>query len=222
MKTALIFLAQFKRTVGSSDFADFLEKPADQSDKTSLPLLMESVFANPFQIIVRSFTKVYAMAGIRLGYGITSNAALLQKLHGAADPWAVSQIAQEAGIAALKETAYKKKILELVETERPRVAAALKEMGFRVIEGDANFLMFFDGKTDRNSGKITSDFQRAVSFQETKKNKSLFERLAEQGILIRDLSGLRGLSCENGTWYRIAIRTKEENDRLIEAIRFSI
>jgi threonine-phosphate decarboxylase len=56
-------------------------------------------------LILDAFTKLYGMAGVRLGYCMTKNARLLESLKSAGQPWAVSSPAQAAGLAALAETA---------------------------------------------------------------------------------------------------------------------
>ena len=57
-------------------------------------------------VILKAFTKLYGMAGVRLGYCLCGDEALLEKMQTAGQPWAVSSLAQAAGAAALKETAY--------------------------------------------------------------------------------------------------------------------
>ena len=80
-------------------FLDFLP---DRDTLTAKTFLHEA----PNLIILKAFTKLYAMAGVRLGYALCSNADLLAKMQAAGQPWAVSSLAQAAGIAALQETAY--------------------------------------------------------------------------------------------------------------------
>ena len=79
-------------------FLDFLP----QSEVLSAKKLL----ASPNLIILKAFTKLYGMAGVRLGYCLGSNIALLDKMQSAGQPWAVSSLAQAAGLAALDETAY--------------------------------------------------------------------------------------------------------------------
>ena len=56
-------------------------------------------------LILKAFTKLYGMAGVRLGYCLCANTALLEAMQAAGQPWAVSSLAQAAGLAALDETA---------------------------------------------------------------------------------------------------------------------
>lgn len=141
-------------------------------------------------LILKAFTKLYAMAGLRLGYCLCSDRALLDAMRDAGQPWAVSGPAQAAGIAALKETEYVEAVRALIQAQRPRLAAELSRMGLRVIPGEANYLLFYSPTP-------------------------LIQPLRERGILLRDCGNYHGL--EAG-WYRAAVRTGEENDRLTAAL----
>lgn len=143
-------------------------------------------------VILKAFTKIYAIPGIRLGYCLCGSATLAGRLSDCAQPWSVSIPAQAAGAAALKETEYVKAVRELVTSERVRLIKELQNLGLHVIDGKANFLLFYS------------------------KDENLCDKLREKGILIRDCSNYVGLC--NG-WYRTAIRGKAENLRLVKALR---
>ena len=98
--------------------------------------------------------------------------------------------AQAAGIAALNETEYVQAVRTLIAEQRPRLAGELTRLGFRVIPGEANYLLFFSPKP-------------------------LLEPLRRRGILLRDCGNYRGL-CDG--WYRAAVRGREDNQRLIAAL----
>lgn len=141
-------------------------------------------------LILRSFTKLYALAGVRLGYCLGSP-DLIEAMAAAGPPWTVSSLAQAAGLAALEEQDYVRRVRELVGTERPRLERALADLGFRVIPGAANFLLF-------------------------RSPISLEKFLGERGILLRNCGDYRGL---DPLWYRAAVRTREDDDTLISAIK---
>lgn len=141
--------------------------------------------------ILRAFTKIYSMPGLRLGYGVSSDGELLEKMARMRQPWSVSVPAQEAGTAALDEDGYVRKGRELVERERGYLENELRRNGIKFISSNINFILIH-----------------------TKIN--LFEEMNKRGILIRDCENYRGL--ENG-WYRIAVRTHEENLRLADALK---
>ncbi len=84
------------RLVIDECFVGFLDDPAAHTLKDLLP-------QNPHVLILQAFTKLYGMAGVRLGYCMCSDTALLELLFKAGQPWSVSHLAQRAGIAALRE-----------------------------------------------------------------------------------------------------------------------
>ena len=108
-------------------FLDFLP---DADRWTAKPLLESSSL-----VIFKAFTKLYGMAGVRLGYCLCGDEALLEKMQAAGQPWAVSSLAQAAGIAALKETAYVDEVRALIAQQRPAMTAGLRALGLRVIDG---------------------------------------------------------------------------------------
>ena len=141
-------------------------------------------------IILKAFTKLYGMAGVRLGYCLC-RAEITEKLRAAGPPWNVSSLAQEAGIAALDAEGHIRKGLAIVHEERPWLKEQLRKLGFERVYGEANYLLFYAGP-------------------------GLDERLRERGILIRNCSNYPGL--DDG-WFRIAVRTHEENEQLVAALR---
>ena len=162
-------------------FLDFLP---DHDAWTAKQLLRDT----PQLIILKAFTKLYAMAGVRLGYALCGDATLLEKMRGAGQPWAVSSLAQAAGLAALQETAYAGAVRALIAEQRPRMAAGLRALGLRVMDGQANYLLF----------RATPDFG---------------EKLRRRGAVVRSCANYPGL---DAAWYRTAVRTAEENTRLLQ------
>lgn len=162
-------------------FLDFLP---DRDAWTAKQLLRDA----PQLIILKAFTKLYAMAGVRLGYALCGDAALLEKMRGAGQPWAVSSLAQAAGLAALQETVYAGAVRALIAEQRPRMAAGLRALGLRVMDGQANYLLF----------RATPDFG---------------EKLRRRGAVVRSCANYPGL---DAAWYRTAVRTAEENTRLLQ------
>lgn len=130
------------------------------------------------------------MAGVRLGYGLCADASLLHGMSETVPPWNVSTLAQAAGVAALGETEFLEKTRALVRAERAWLAEQLAALGFRVIPSDANYLLF----------RAAPDWT---------------PRCREQGILIRNAKITRA----RPGWYRIAVRTRAENEALIRVLR---
>ena len=141
---------------------------------------------DPGLFIIGAFTKLFAMPGIRLGYGITSNRLLMDQITACMQPWALSVPAQAAGVAALKEADYVKKSRRLVARELRFLKQTFERMGITYYDSSANFL-FFEGP------------------------KNLFDLCAKRGYLIRDCSNFRSL--EPG-YFRICVRTRRENEEL--------
>ena len=150
-------------------------------------------------VIIKAFTKSYALAGLRLGYALSSNGKLLERMRAAGQPWAVSVPAQLAGVACLQEEGYLERSRALVARERARLQAELKRLGFRVAPSETNYLLFYAN--------------------ETGVHLSLGSALLSRGILIRSCENFVGLG---GGWYRIAVRTPQENDRLIQTLREAV
>ena len=145
-------------------------------------------------IIVKAFTKVMSMPGVRLGYGIINDEVLRCKVSRQLPEWNVSIFAQEMGIAAAKYMAgsgFLKKSVEIIERERQFLTDQLSDIGIRVFKSDTSFLLLYT-------------------------KKDLYSGLLKKGILIRDAANFSGL--KRG-YYRIAIRSRKDNIRLIEEIR---
>ncbi len=145
----------------------------------------------PNLFVLKAFTKSYGMAGVRLGYAICSDYELYQKMSETGQTWNVSICAQLAGIAACQCEDFFLQAKTQVESERLRLIYCLRECNVSVIEGEANFLLL-------------------------KSELNLYEELLERGILIRDCGNFLGLTKD---YYRIAIKSKEENNSLLNEIR---
>lgn len=164
-------------------FGDFLEEPDHHTLKGVLG-------ENPGVVILKAFTKLYAMAGVRLGYALCADGRLVEEMRQAGQPWAVSSLAQAAGEAALEEREYVEQVRRMVAEERPWLARQLTNLGMRVVPGEANYLLF-----------------QCV--------KPLIQPLRERRILLRSCGNYHGL---DESWYRTAVRTHEENVRLIQEL----
>ncbi len=148
--------------------------------------------AHPHLLILRAYTKSHAMAGLRLGYALSADRALLLDMSRCAQPWSVSHVAQMAGLAALECPEWAARGVELVAKEKPKLVAGLEAQGFWVCPGKANYVLF-----------------QAPGCYDLK------ERLLAKGILIRSCANYPGLAADD---YRVCVRTQEENQRLLAAI----
>lgn len=165
-------------------FRHFVDDPEKYS-------LVRDLDANPNLFILDSFTKLYGMAGIRLGFGLSSNESLIERLSDAGAPWAVSTVAQAAGAAALRETDFVERSRHTVRQAKRDLVDGLGKLGMEVIGDAANYVFFRAAVAD------------------------LDEKLAQEGIMIRNCANFRGL--EPG-YYRVAVRLDAENRVLLQAM----
>ena len=150
-------------------------------------------FLFPNVIVIKAFTKICAMAGLRLGYALFGDERCALSVRECGQPWSVSSPAQAAGVAAAKvlsETDYLAQTRALIAEGRSFLSGELSRLGFEVFPSDANFLLF-------------------------KGAENLAEALLERGIAIRSCRDYRGL---DERFFRIAVRTHEENERLTTAL----
>ena len=141
--------------------------------------------------LLNAFTKLYGMAGVRLGYGICKNREILEKMCSIVQPWNVSAPAQAAGCAALDCKEWVKETKEKIFEEKKYLLSELEALGVDHIGGVANFIMLCG-------------------------LPGLYEKMLEKGILIRSCANYHGL--EEGDC-RIAVKTREENEELIKALK---
>lgn len=153
--------------------------------------LKDRLANHPNLFILKAFTKSYGMAGLRLGYCMSSDSRLLGKMSALTQPWNVSTLAQEAGVAAMGQQAFLQKTRVLVSEQRQWLRQQLEELGYWVCPGSANYLLF-QGPED------------------------LQEKLRKKKIAIRSCANYHGLG---PGWYRIAVRLPEENQCLIRAMK---
>ena len=177
-------------------FVEFLDEPERFS-------VMEELRSGRFSrlFILKAFTKIYAMAGLRLGYGITLDRELLEAMDGSRQPWSVSGPAQAAGEAALLERAYVDRTRELVSRERSLLMGQMEELGFSVYPSRANYIFF----RDQRSGKAGAP-----------ETRSLYDACLERGVLIRSCANYRGL---DSRFYRICVKDRTDNETLYRVLR---
>lgn len=170
-------------------FRDFLE----DCDGNSMKSWVEEF---PNLLILRAFTKHFAMAGLRLGYCLCANPPLLERMAGLGQPWGVSVPAQIAGVAALSDTDYLRRTRELIAQERDYLKQQLGKLPVRVIGSQANYIFFH----------TPEDFEQ---------ENSLAAALEQDGILIRSCDNYYGMP---KGYYRIAVRSHADNQKLVEAM----
>lgn len=182
------------RTAGSVLLVDECFLALSGGDKDSLIHCIRSE-ALP-AVVLRAFTKTFAIPGVRLGYAVCS-APMAERIQRELPEWNLSVFAQYAGRAALEAAAggtsgYLTASVEMVAREREYLMAELESLGLRVFPSDANYILF--------------------QFRD----RELHQKLLDKGILIRDCRDYHGLTAG---FYRTAVRTHRENTALLRCLR---
>jgi histidinol-phosphate aminotransferase len=141
-------------------------------------------------LVLRSMTKDYAIAGLRLGYAVADE-AIIQALVNVRPAWNVNALAQSAGLAALHDEAHQRETLMKLQVEKQKLIAGLKDLGFDLIPSHTNYFLL--------------PVAHGADFR---------QKLLAHGILVRDCASF-GLP----TYVRIATRMAKENARLLESVR---
>lgn len=163
------------------------EAYVDFADYSALSLAQE--FENV--IILRTLSKGYSLAGLRLGFGI-ANPQLLSNLFKVKDSYNVDALSILIGAAAMKDQAYKNNCVEQVKRSRSKLAIDLRQIGFQVQDSQGNFLL------------VTPPHKQAAK---------IYQSLKEQDILVRYFNS-PGLSDK----LRITVGTDEQNQKLLQAL----
>jgi len=141
-------------------------------------------------VVLRTFSKAYGIAGLRVGYAIAP-ARIIDYLNRVRPPFNANLVAQQAARAALADQAHVARYVEMNRTERARLVPALEALGLTVAPSQANFVL--------------ADFGQPGT--------QVYERLLRMGVIIRPMPP------PIETWLRITVGLPEENERLLEAIR---
>jgi histidinol-phosphate aminotransferase len=145
--------------------------------------------AFPNVVMVRTFSKAFALAGARIGYCLAAS-EVIEDLRRVRLPYHLSALTQAAGLVALDHRDDAVAILDRIRAERDRIANALPAMGVRAFPSDANFVLFRPPKPARE----------------------VFDELLQRGVLVRDFSDLVD-GC-----LRVSAGTSEEVDLFLDAL----
>ncbi|MGC8554503.1 MAG: pyridoxal phosphate-dependent aminotransferase [Candidatus Acidulodesulfobacterium sp.] len=160
-----------------------------------IELSMKDKFYN--LIIIRSMTKFFAMPGLRIGYAF-ANPFLSERLSESSVPWKITSLSEQVAYLSISDDDYILRSRLLIKELRKDFENKLQKIRFlRIIPGAANFFLI----------KITEEGLNA---------ENLKNYLLENGILIRNCGGYRGL---NDKYFRIAVRKKSENDYFIKLLK---
>ena len=205
-RTRLLVLANPNNPTGTSiaaaDFARLVrELPervvlvADEAyvafvRRTDFPDSLAALRERKTLIVLRTFSKAHALAGLRVGYGI-GDPELISYLERARHPFIVNSLAQVAAVAALADRAHAARIAKVTHEGIAQLETGLRALGLRFAQTDANFVMI-------DVGPGADELQ---------------QRLQKHGVITRPLGGF-GLA----TSLRVSVGTKEENDRFLTSL----
>jgi histidinol-phosphate aminotransferase len=130
------------------------------------PDCLQYVHQNRHVIVLRTFSKIYGLAGLRIGYGITTP-EITNYLNRIRPPFNANSLAQEAALAALDDEHHLRASRSLNETELVVVEEGLKSLGFQPIPTQTNFVYFNVGRDGRQ----------------------VFEALLREGVIVRHIEG---------------------------------
>ncbi len=146
-------------------------------------------------VILRSLTKSFGLAGLRVGYSVC-NPALGGKLSADKIPWNVNGLAQAAGVAALADKKYLPRARAIVRKERKFLHDSISKLkSFSPSRSDANYFLV------RLQGRNSAQFRNAL--------------LKKTGVLVRDCSTFTGMGSQH---VRVAVKARKENLRLLKAL----
>lgn len=204
----MLFLANPNNPTGKYLPSAWLEEVLDVCERRNIYVVLDECFVELSEapqkhshkkdycrwghlLLIDAFTKSFAMPGVRLGYLLNSQEALLKKIRRQLPEWNVSVPAQCAGYVAAEQFAKLEEVQEFIKQEKAKMQQQLREIGIKVYPSQANFLL------------LQSPFP-------------LYDLLLKKKILIRDCSDYRGLSAG---FYRIAVKTRQENEYLLREMK---
>ena len=154
--------------------------------------VIEEVADNPYLIVLRSMTHFYALAGLRLGYGIFPT-NVIERLQQCRAPWTVNSLAQKAAAAALKDKAYRKESMAVLRQEKTFLEKTFRKVGITFFPSDANFYLV----------------KTAVA-------PEICRHLRKKGILVRDCLDFKEL---DSSYMRIAVKSHRENTIFVRELK---
>lgn len=210
----IVFVCNPNNPTGRLADKSLLQRIADKCKRCNVILMIDEAFmpfvekensysmlcrdeleAYPNMLVFRAFTKIYAMPGLRLGYAVCSDEQIIQGMKKMTQPWNTSIPAQMAGIYAIDSKEYIERTRKLIASERLFLESKLRNgLAENIIESAANFILL-------------------------RAEKDLYDKMLKHGIMIRKCNTFEGLADD---YFRIAVRTHEENELLIKTWRSEV
>jgi threonine-phosphate decarboxylase len=201
----MAFLCNPNNPTGRLIRKDEMQKIADAARDMGCVLVVDEAFidfcpgasivgevsSNPYLVVLRSLTKMYALSGLRVGY-MHLPLSLTDAVREAKEPWTVNSLAQIAGVAALDDEAYRAETFSTIKKEKRALEEGFGRMGISYLPSSANYYLL-----------------------QMEKAAELVARLREKRILVRECSNFVGL---NSSYIRVAVKSESDNRQLIEEI----
>ncbi len=156
--------------------------------RAGTPTALELLEEFPRLVVTRTMSKAFALAGGRLGY-LAAHPAVVDAVRIVRLPYHLSSVTQATALGALRHTDELLAQVDALRAERDRTAQRLRELGFRVADSDANFVLF-------------------GTFED---RHAMWQALVDRGVLIRETGPLG--------WLRVSIGTPDEMDRFFSALQ---
>lgn len=150
----------------------------------------------PHLMIMRSFSKAFGLAGLRVGYAMAST-NFCDYLMRVAQSYSVNRIAQAAALAAIEDVESARRKIEEVCQRRGQLATALKGLGYHVAPSATNFVLASSAPRGLTSGEVVA-------------------HLRKSNIYVADFAGFAGL---DATWFRVTIGQPEEISTLLSSLK---
>ena len=164
-------------------YGDFADDPSYPADSVSM------VERFPL-VVLRSFSKIYGLAGLRVGFAV-SREGVVGYMNRVREPFNVNQLAQAAALAALEDDGYKERAVALVRAGREALYAAFGEMELEYVESQANFIFVRVGEGD-----------------------AVMSALMREGVIVRP-----GSAFGHPEWIRVTVGLPGENARFLSKLR---
>jgi histidinol-phosphate aminotransferase len=168
-------------------YIDFVEDP-------NCPVGTDYLAKHENLLVVRTFSKAYGLAGLRIGYGLTSP-KLADYLNRVRQPFNVNSLALAGALGALEDDSFYQRTRRLIWRGRKRLEEELERLGLRVVPSQTNFILI----------EVPLEAQ------------SLYETMLRQGVIIRSMKSF-GLD----RFIRVNVGLPSENTRFLRALRLSL
>ncbi len=201
----MIFLANPNNPTGKALEPPFLEKLLRVCKNKGVTVVLDECFVEFMKgdytmigkleefdnlIIVRAFTKLYCVPGVRLGYMFGSNLDYVNRIKRQLPEWNISVFAQKCGEACLLYERFEEMTADFVASEKEYLMKGLKNLGIKAFSSATNFILLYS-------------------------DKDLYKLLLDRGILIRNCENFEGL--KKG-YFRIAVKSRGENEKFLKVL----